>query len=87
MRIDVGEVWLWCALANANPVNTALTPFHVGVSGGDQVVGHAVRSGVHSDEGIVMLQVDVTNAFDTFSLDDRMKELPARCTSLARRAW
>ena len=35
----------------------------VGVSGGSQALSHAMRAGVHSDEGIVTLQVDLTKAF------------------------
>ena len=37
-----------------------------------QCEGHAMRAGVHSDEGIVTLQVDLTNAFNTFSREEML---------------
>ena len=46
-----------------------------------------MRAGVQSDEDIVTLQVDLTNAFNTFSRDELMTQVLARCTSLARFAW
>ena len=46
-----------------------------------------MRTGVHSDKGIVTSQVDLTNAFNTFSCDEMMKQVLARCLSLARFAW
>ena len=39
------------------------------------------------DEGIVTLQVDMTSAFNTFSHEVMMKQVLARCPSLARYAW
>ena len=91
--IAVGEVWQrlasLCALAKVSAVGAALAPLQlgVGVSGGGQALGHAMRAGVHSDEGIVTLQVDLTNAFNTFSREEMMKQVLARCPSLARYAW
>ena len=78
-----------CALAKVSPVGAALTPLQlgVGVSGGSQALGHAMRAGVQSDEDIVTLQVDLTNAFNTFSRDELMTQVLARCPSLARFAW
>ena len=60
--IAVWEVWQrlasLCALAKVSAVGAALAPLQlgVGVSGGSQALGHAMRAGVHSDEGIVTLQ-------------------------------
>ena len=88
--IAVGEVWQrlasLCALAKVSAVGAALAPLQlgVGVSGGSQALGHAMRAGVHRDEGIVTIQVDLTN---TFSLEEMMKQVLARCPSLARYAW
>ena len=91
--IAVGEVWLrlasLCALAKMSPVGTALAPHQlgVGVSGGSQSLGHAMRVGLHTDEGMVSLQVDLTNAFNTFSRDEMLRQMLARCSSLAGYAW
>ena len=91
--IAVGEVWQrlasGCALAKVSTVGAALASLQlgVGVSGGSQAVGHAMCAGVLSDEGIVTLEVDLTNAFNTFSREEKMKQVPARCSSLARYAW
>ena len=51
----------------------------VGVSGGSQALGHAMRTVVHSDEGIVTLQIDLTNAFNTFSCVEMMKQVLLEC--------
>ena len=42
---------------------------------------------VCTDEGIVTLQVDLTNAFNTFSREEMMKQVLAKCSSLAQYAW
>ena len=46
-----------CALAKVSAAGTALAPLQLGVggSGGSQALGHAMRAGLHSDEGIVTL--------------------------------
>ena len=46
-----------------------------------------MRAGVHSDEGIVTLQVELTNAFNTFWRDEMLRQVLARRPSLARYAW
>ena len=91
--IAVEEVWQrlasLCSLAKVSPVGAALASHHwgLGVSGGSQALGRAMRAGVQSDDDIVTLQVDLTNAFNTFSRDEMMKQVLARCPSLARYAW
>ena len=57
------------------------------MSGGSQVMSHPMRAGVDFDEGIVTLQVDLTNASNTFSRDKMMKQILTRCPSAARYAW
>ena len=87
---QVGDVLAsLCALAKVSAVGAALAPLHlgVGVSSGSQGLGHAMRIGVHGDEGIVTLQVYLTNAFNAFSREEMMKQVLARCPSLARYAW
>ena len=54
-----------CALAKVSPEGAVLAPHQLGtgVSGGIQALGHAMRAGVHKDEGIVTLEVHLTQAF------------------------
>ena len=46
-----------------------------------------MRAGVHSDEGIVTLQEGLTSAFNTFSHDETLRQVLARCPSISRYAW
>jgi hypothetical protein len=70
--IAIGEVWVrlagLCALqAGAHP-GASLAPLQlgVGVRGGAQILGHALRAGTEMP-GMLTLQVDKTNAFNTVS--------------------
>jgi hypothetical protein len=70
--IAIGEVWVrlagLCALqAGAHP-GASLAPLQlgVGVRGGAQILGHALRAGTEMP-GMLTLQVDITNAFNTVS--------------------
>ena len=64
------------------PVSAELAPLQltVGVRGGSQALGHAMCAGAASDDDIVTLQADLSNAFNTFSRDVMMKEVVERCS-------
>jgi hypothetical protein len=91
--IAVGEVWLrlasLCALAKVSHVGASLAPLQlgVGVRGGCQALGHAMRAGAMAEDDIVTLQVDLANAFNTFSRAEMLEEVSVRCPELSRFAW
>jgi hypothetical protein len=66
--IAVGEVWYRlaapCALAACRVHGLAPLQLGVGIRGGSQNVGHALRAGVVADPGCVTVEVDVANAFN-----------------------
>ena len=68
--IAIGDVWSrlvgLCALAVLPAVGESLQPLQlgVGVRGGAQIVGHAVRAGSANPE-MVTMQVDMNSAFNT----------------------
>jgi hypothetical protein len=70
--IAIGEVWNrlagLCALASLPGIGPSLQPHQlgVGVRGGAQIVGHAVRASSSNPETVTM-QVDVQNAFNSLS--------------------
>ena len=72
--IAIGEVWNrpsgLCALAALPAVGVSLQlhQLGVGVRGGAQIVGHAVRAG-SADPELVTMQVDISNAFNAVSRD------------------
>jgi hypothetical protein len=81
--IAIGEVWVrlagLCALqAGAHP-GASLAPLQlgVGVKGGAQIMGHALRAGTEA-AGIVTLQVDIRNAFNTVSRTAMLAQIAER---------
>jgi hypothetical protein len=73
--IAVGEVWLrFCSLCaielcyNAGP-GLAPIQWDVGVAGGAQCIGHALRAGAAAHADHVTCATDFRNAFNTISLD------------------
>ena len=66
--IAIGEVWArlvsMCAMAACANIGPALAPLQVGVGvkGGAQVLGHAIRSGVMEHPEDVTLKLDFKNA-------------------------
>jgi hypothetical protein len=71
--IAIGEVWFrlagLCAMAACPGAGAALAPLQlgVGVKGGSQIIGHALRTGIETDPDCVTLQMDFQNAFNTVS--------------------
>jgi hypothetical protein len=69
--IAVGEVFVrlagLCAMATCPSAGPALAPLQlgVGVKGGSQIIGHALRSGITADPECVTVQLDFRNAFNS----------------------
>lgn len=86
--IAIGEVWLrlasLCAMASIPGVGAALAPLQlgVGVRGGSQCIGHAIRAGIEADPDCVTVQLDWTNAFNTVPRDVLLAAIAKRQPSL-----
>jgi hypothetical protein len=86
--IAIGEVWYrlaaLCALAACPEAGSSLSPLQVGVGvgGGSQIVGHALRAGIAADPGCVTLQIDWRNAFNTLRRDKMLAAVATRCPAL-----
>jgi hypothetical protein len=86
--IAVGEVWYrlaaLCSLAACPEASRALSPLQVavGVRGGSQVVGHALRAGIAAAPASVTVQVDWQNAFNTLRRDKMLAAVQQRCPAL-----
>jgi hypothetical protein len=84
----VGEVWYrlaaLCALAACPEASRTLSPLQVavGVRGGSQVVGHALRAGMAAAPASVTVQVDWQNAFSTLRRDKMLAAVHQRCPAL-----
>ena len=69
--IAIGEVWYrvagLCALTALHELGPSLAPLQlgVGVPGGTEAVGHAVRAALAADPEAVLLTVDQANAFNS----------------------
>lgn len=85
--IAIGEVWnrlaALCALATLPNVGPSLQPHQlgVGVRGGAQIVGHAVRAGCNSAD-MVTVQVDICNAFNSVSRNVVLEQVFDRVPAL-----
>jgi hypothetical protein len=86
--IAIGEVWYrlaaLCALAACPNAGRSLAPLQlaVGISGGSQIVGHALRAGMAADPGCITVQVDWRNAFNTVRRDRMLAAVTQRCSTL-----
>jgi hypothetical protein len=86
--IAIGEVWYrlaaLCALAACPNAGSSLAPLQVavGVPGGSQIVGHALRAGISADPGCITVQVDWQNAFNTLRRDCMLAAVEQRCPAL-----
>jgi hypothetical protein len=86
--IAIGEVWYrltaLCALAACPNIGRSLAPLQlaVGISGGSQIVGHALRAGVLADPGCITVQVDWRNAFNTMRRDCMLAVVAQRYPAL-----
>jgi len=82
--IAIGEVWArlmsMCAMAACPDVGPALAPLQVGVGvrGGAQCLGHAIRAGVMEHPDDVTVQLDFKNAFNTLSREAMLKAVAKR---------
>jgi hypothetical protein len=92
--IAIGEVWYWlgalCALAACPNARRSLAPLQlaVSISGGSQIVSHALRAGMVADRGCITVQVDWQNAFLTVRRDRLLAAVKQRCpTLLPMVAW
>jgi hypothetical protein len=86
--IAIGEVWVrlasLCAMAACQDAGPALAPLQlgVGVPGGSQSVGHALRSGLSCCPGDVTLQLDFRNAFNSVSRTALLQAVASRAPRL-----
>ena len=86
--IAVGEVWYrlagLCALTACSDAGKALAPLQlgVGVSGGVEAVGHAVKAALAADPEAALLTVDMENAFNSIDLPAVMTEVKKRLPAL-----
>jgi hypothetical protein len=73
-----------CALAACPEASRTLSPLQVavGVRGGSQVVGHALRAGMAAAPASVTVQVDWQNAFNTLRRDKMLAAVQQRCPAL-----
>jgi hypothetical protein len=86
--IAIGEVWYrlaaLCALAACPNISRSLAPrqLAVGISGGSQIVGHALRAGTLAGPGCITVLVDWRNAFNTMRHDCMLAAVTQRCSAL-----
>jgi hypothetical protein len=84
--IAIGEVWLagLCAMAACPDTVPVLAPVQlgVGVPGGSQCVGHALRAGLFCCPNDVTLQLDFQNAFNSVSRQALLQAVACRAPGL-----
>jgi hypothetical protein len=86
--IAIGEVWYrlaaLCALAACPNIGRSLAPLQlaVGISGGSQIAGPALRAGMLAGPGCITVQVDWRNAFNTMRRDCMLAAVAQRCLAL-----
>ena len=86
--IAVGEVWLrfcsLCAIVLCDNAGRALAPkqLGVGVAGGAQCIGHALRAGVMANPDYVTVATDMRNAFNTIHRTAVLKSVAERLPQL-----
>jgi hypothetical protein len=90
--IAIGEVWARlvsrCAMAACPCIGPKLAPLQVGVGvkGGSQVLGHAIRADILAHPEDVTLQLDFKNAFNTLSREAMLKAVADRAPQLLKLA-
>lgn len=92
--IAIGEVWArlvsMCAMAACPNTGPSLAPLQVGVGvkGGAQVLGHAIRAGDLAHPEDVTLQLDFKNAFNSLSREAMLSAVATRAPQLFKfAAW
>jgi hypothetical protein len=86
--VVIREVWDWlsvrCALAACPIAGRSLAPLQlaVGISGGSQIVGHALRAGMAADLGCITVQVNWQNMVNTVCRDCMLAAVAQRCPAL-----
>ena len=88
--IAVGEVWLRlaaiCAMEACPTKGSSLLPyqFGVGVAGGAQCVGHAVKAGMLAHPEHVTIHVDFQNAFNLLCRASMLNAVRKRAPGLSK---
>ena len=88
--IAIGEVWArlvsMCAMAACPNIGPSLAPLQVGVGvrGGAQVLGHAIRAGVKAHPEDVTLQLDFKNAFNMIHRGAMLQAVASRAPQLLK---
>lgn len=91
--IAIGETWIrlvgLCAMATCPGAGMSLAPLQlaVGVPGGSQIAGIAVRAGMTAEEDTVTVQVDMRNAFNSLSRQAMLNAVAQRQPELLPFAW
>jgi hypothetical protein len=86
--IAIGEAWLrlagLCAMGACPEIGPSLAPLQlgVGVKGGSQCMGHAIRAGIAADPTCVTAQLDWRNAFNSVSRDAMLAAVAKRAPKL-----
>ena len=86
--IAIGALWLRlvdkCAMAVGADLGKAMAPLQmgVGVSGGAQCVGHAVKAGIAAHPDHVTLQIDCKNAFNSLCRTSMLRAIATAATPL-----
>ena len=82
--VAIGEVWLrlvgQCAMAVSADLGKRMAPLQmgVGVSGGTQCVGHAVKAGIAAHPDQVPLQIDCKNAFHSLCSTSMLRAIATK---------
>jgi len=90
--IAISEVWLriaaLCALAALPGIGNSLLHLQVGVgvSGGAEIVPHALRAALAAAPGSALLRVDFSNAFNAMRRAPMLRAVSKRCPKLFRLA-
>jgi hypothetical protein len=88
--IAIGEVWArlvaMCAMSACPHIGLGLAPLQVGVGvrGGAQCLGHAVRAGILAHPEDVTLQLDCKNAFNSLCRATMLRAVAERAPQLFR---
>jgi hypothetical protein len=88
--IAIGEVWMRlfsiCALSECAGLGPSLAPLQVGVGirGGAQCLGHAIRAGVSEHPDHVTLQLDFSNEFNKLNRNAMRNAVASRAPQLLK---
>jgi hypothetical protein len=86
--LAIGRAWVriatQCRLAVCPDANASLAPLQlgVGVHGGTEAAGHALRAALATDPTLVLVRIDYEDAFNTVSRTTVMKAVTERAPQL-----